>query len=55
MAGAAALGWSSGITAVYAASHRPADGLAATAVATATVLAGGACLTGLIPAADRSG
>src|SRR5580704_7955356 len=43
------------ITAVYAASHRPAGGLAVTAVATAAVLAGGACLTALIPAADRPG
>jgi EmrB/QacA subfamily drug resistance transporter len=43
------------ITAVYAASHRPAGGLAVTAVATAAVLAGGACLTALIPAADRAG
>jgi MFS family permease len=39
------------ITAVYAASHHPADGLAATAVTTAAVLACGAALTALIPAA----
>jgi MFS family permease len=43
------------ITAVYAASRYPADGLAATALTTAAVLAGGAALTALIPADARAG